>query len=39
MTRRLPAVLAGTVLALAAVAGCGSGSYPPTPVAAAPCGA
>ena len=36
MTRRLPAVLAGTVLVLAAVAGCGSGSYPPTPVVAAP---
>ena len=36
MTRRLPAVLAGAVLVLATVAGCGSGSYPPTPVVAAP---
>jgi polar amino acid transport system substrate-binding protein len=35
MRRRLPTVLAATVLALAAVAGCGSG-YAPTQVAAAP---
>lgn len=35
MRRRLPTVLAATVLALTAVAGCGSG-YAPTQVAAAP---
>ncbi len=36
MSPRLPAALAGAVLVLAAVAACGSGSYAPTPVVAAP---